>query len=377
MPYKLMRKTVKISLIIVNLFFALSLIISCYGSLINNGDYWFTGLFTLAAFYLFLVNAGFLLFWLFTKLSLSWISMVTLIICWMPLMNVFQPRLKQSFNYRKEINALRVLSWNVELFNVKGHKKHPEIQNEMLQLINQVKPDIICFQEMVAADTLRKGVINYLPDFSRKLNMPYHYYSYDPGLDFDKQHHFGKIIFSKLPIIRFRTITAKKDVYNSTFQYVDLHKGRDTIRVINLHLQSLKFTPDNFAFLSTVSMENKEDYHASKNILKKLKTAFIRRHWQSDQVKRIIDQSPYPVIVCGDLNDVPNSYAYTTIGHGLKNAFREKGFGIGNTFSAISPTLRIDNIFTDKRFDVKQFVRIKKKLSDHYPIIADLVWTEK
>jgi endonuclease/exonuclease/phosphatase family metal-dependent hydrolase len=83
------------------------------------------------------------------------------------------------------------------------------------------------------------------------------------------------------------------------------------------------------------------------------------------------------VIICGDLNDVPNSYAYTTIGRGLKNAFREKGFGIGNTFSAISPTLRIDNIFTDKRFDVKQFVRIKKKLSDHYPIIADLVWTEK
>jgi endonuclease/exonuclease/phosphatase family metal-dependent hydrolase len=76
--------------------------------------------------------------------------------------------------------------------------------------------------------------------------------------------------------------------------------------------------------------------------------------------------------VCGDLNDVPNSYAYHTIGSGLKNAFAEKGVWLGRTFSGIAPTLRIDNIFVDKRFDVEQYIRIKKKLSDHFPILADM-----
>jgi endonuclease/exonuclease/phosphatase family metal-dependent hydrolase len=69
---------------------------------------------------------------------------------------------------------------------------------------------------------------------------------------------------------------------------------------------------------------------------------------------------------------VPNSYAYRTIGYGMKDAFTEKGTGFGRTFSGISPTLRIDNIFVDKRFNVGQFTRIAKKLSDHFPIIADV-----
>ena len=85
-----------------------------------------------------------------------------------------------------------------------------------------------------------------------------------------------------------------------------------------------------------------------------------------------MDKSPYPVIVCGDFNDVPNSYSYNTIGQGLKNTFKEKGSGIGRTFSGISTTQRIDNIFAADRFTVKQFLRIPKKLSDHFPIFADV-----
>ena len=85
-----------------------------------------------------------------------------------------------------------------------------------------------------------------------------------------------------------------------------------------------------------------------------------------------MDKSPYPVIVCGDFNDIPNSYAYNTIGKGMKNAFAEKGSGIGRTFSGISPTLRIDNIFVADKFSVDQFLRIPKILSDHFPVFADV-----
>ena len=69
---------------------------------------------------------------------------------------------------------------------------------------------------------------------------------------------------------------------------------------------------------------------------------------------------------------MPVSYAYETIGEGLQNAFVAKGSGISRTFSSISPTLRIDNIFTDKKFKSHSIYKNKKILSDHFPIIADM-----
>jgi endonuclease/exonuclease/phosphatase (EEP) superfamily protein YafD len=137
-------------------------------------------------------------------------------------------------------------------------------------------------------------------------------------------------------------------------------------------LQSLKFTPDNKLYINNPSFEDEQDVHESKSILQKFKIGFIKRHQQVENVKKELNASKYPVILCGDFNDVPNSYAYNEIGENLTNAFWEKGSGIGNTFTGIVPTLRIDNIFYSKPFEATQFIRIKKKLSDHYPIITDL-----
>jgi len=57
---------------------------------------------------------------------------------------------------------------------------------------------------------------------------------------------------------------------------------------------------------------------------------------------------------------------------GMQDAFLKKGFGIGRTFTGLSPTLRIDYIFADDHFKVKQFNRIVKNLSDHYMLVADV-----
>jgi endonuclease/exonuclease/phosphatase family metal-dependent hydrolase len=119
-------------------------------------------------------------------------------------------------------------------------------------------------------------------------------------------------------------------------------------------------------------MESDSDLEKSKNVIGKLKKGFLRREIQSNRIREEIDKSPYPVVVCGDFNDVPNSYAYETIGAGLQNAFEKKGAGLGRTFSGIAPTLRIDNIFVDKSYEVEQYTRVKKKLSDHFPIITDI-----
>ena len=80
----------------------------------------------------------------------------------------------------------------------------------------------------------------------------------------------------------------------------------------------------------------------------------------------------YPVIFCGDFNDVPNSYTYFTVRGNMQDAFLEKGSGIGRSFTSISPTLRIDYILTSNDFSVLQFDRNKRKYSDHYMLVTDL-----
>lgn len=359
-----------------NVLVALLFLIGCYSSWFNPKYFWFTGLLTLASFYLLLVLLGFIFFWLFIKPGMIFISLITLALAWNPLQHLVQLRLSPNFTREKHPSNLRAMSWNVELFDILEYKTHPERKLEMINIINEHQPDVACFQEMVGSDRI-PGAINFVPDFAKSLDMPYYHYSYNPKLDFDGNHHFGIITFSKYPIISKHTISYAPNDYNSIFQYIDIVKGPDTFRVFNLHLQSLKFSNENLYYIEKPALKDEEDIEKTKNVLSKLKKGFLKRKVQSIRIKESINKSPYPVIVCGDLNDVPNSYAYNTIGRGLKNAYTEKGTGIGRTYSGITPTLRIDDIFVDKRCNVEQFVRIKKKISDHFPIIADVYYTKE
>ncbi len=287
-----------------------------------------------------------------------------------PVTNIIPIRFSTGFAKQKQDSNLRIMSWNVEHFDILEHKTHPEKKQQMLDLIKDYQPDIATFQEMVGSDNVAKA-INYIPDITEQAAFTDYNYSYNPKLDFDGQHHFGIITFSKYPIINKKTMSYYPNDYNSIFQYTDIVKGADTFRVFNIHLQSLKFSATNLQYIEKPTITDDGDLKKSRSLISKLKKGFLKRKIQSERIKEEMDKSPYPVIVCGDFNDVPNSYAYTTIGKGMQNAFAEKGSGIGRTYSGIAPTLRIDNIFLDYKFEVKQFTRINKKLSDHFPVITD------
>lgn len=376
MSTKSIRRFTKRFCIGLNTGIALCFLLGSYGSVFNPSQYWFTGFFALVSFYLFILLIAFLLFWIFTKPPFVLISITTILLAWVPLKHLVKFRLSSNFNMQKQPAAIRAMSWNVEHFDILEHKSHPERKQEMLEMINKYQPDIACFQEMVGSDSLASA-INYIPAFLSRLEMKDYHYSYNRKLDFDGKHHFGIITFSKFPIINKQTISFPPNDYNSIFQYTDVVKDSDTFRVFNVHLQSLKLSGDNLKYIDDPSIKDESDIKKSKNIIAKFKIGFLKRHIQSDRIKKEIAKSPYPVIVCGDFNDVPNSYAYDRIGKGLQNAFAEKGNGIGRTFYGISPTLRIDNIFADRRFHVTQYVRVKKKLSDHFPIIADLYYNKE
>ncbi len=366
------RKFTKKSLIIINVLLALALIIGCNAKYFNPNTFWFVGFITIATPYLFICVFAFIFFWLFAKKKLALISIFSILILWKPLGHIFKFRVSSTFDTKKDFNAVRTMSWNVEQFEILKHKKNPEQKQEMINLINDYDPDIACFQEMVASNAYPKA-INYMPDMVASLKLKNYFYSYNELDNFDENHHFGRIIFSKYPIINRKTINFSNRSYENCFQYVDVIKETDTLRVFNIHLQSLRFSDENKAYIDDATQPKKINFDKSKSILSKLKSAFLKRQIQADAIHAEIEKSEYPVIVCGDFNDVPNSYAYSTIGDGLQNAFAKKGSGVSRTFTGISPTLRIDNVFASKQFDVLQYSRVKEKISDHYPIVTDMI----
>lgn len=366
-----LRKISKRVIIIANLVVSLCFLLGCYTYLFPPESFWFIGLFNIAAFYFLLLLLLFVLFWLIVKPVFSILSIVTFLLAWTPVQNLVALRLPSSFAMEKTPRALRVMSWNIEHFEILEKKKHPQKREAMFELIRDFSPDIACFQEVVATES-DSTATNYIPDLLKKLGFSYYHYTYNPRFDFDHQHHFGIAIFSRYPIINEGSLSFKPHNYNSIFQYVDMVKGNDTIRIFNLHLQSLKFNRNNLEMINNPGANNNETIKESRSIVGKFKRGFLARFKQSTHVAEEIAKSPYPTIVCGDFNDVPNSFAYHTIGKGLQNVFVEKGSGLGRTFHKISPTLRIDNIFIDKRFTTKQYVCIEKEISDHFPLIADL-----
>lgn len=370
MAKPLFRRLTKRFFIICNIVVAVCFILGSYVKFFDPERWWFLGLFTLSLPYILFTLIIFLICWLFSKKIWMLISLLSVAFCWKAVQNIFPFHLSSSFKTEKNNNDLRIMSWNVAHFDILEHKSHPEIKQQMLALINQYHPDVACFQEMVGGDFNK--AINYLGDFKRVLNFSDYYYSYNYKLDFDQDHHFGIIIFSKYPLVNKQTITSKPNNYNSIFQYVDIVLNNDTVRIFNIHLQSLKFTQNNMRYLDKPETNSDTVLSESKNIISKLKLGFLKRKVQAHRIKEEMQKSPYPIILCGDFNDVPNSYAYGEIGDGLQNAFVQKGSGFGRTYSGISPTLRIDNIFVDKRFTVDQFKRVPKLLSDHFPVIADI-----
>jgi endonuclease/exonuclease/phosphatase family metal-dependent hydrolase len=371
MPKSLFRRVTKKFFIVTNIILALLFLLGCYGGLLNPQYYWPVGFLTLASFYLLALLFLFILFWGFVKPKCSLISIAAILLAFKPVTNIIPLRFSTTFTKQKQAAQLRVMSWNVEHFDILEHKTHPERKQQMLDLIQDYQPDIAVFQEMVGSDAVPKA-INYIPDIQQQEQFTGYHYSYNPKLDFDGNHHFGIITFSKYPIINKKTLSFFPYDYNSIFQYSDIVKEADTFRVFNIHLQSLKFSSNNLEYIDKPTITDEADIERSKSVISKLKKGFLKRKIQAERIRAEIDKSPYPVIVCGDFNDLPNSYAYNTIGKGMKNAFVEKGSGIGRTFSGISPTLRIDNIFVSNKFDVSGFICIRKKLSDHFPVITDL-----
>jgi endonuclease/exonuclease/phosphatase family metal-dependent hydrolase len=173
-------------------------------------------------------------------------------------------------------------------------------------------------------------------------------------------------IFSKYPIVNEGKVFDNNRTNGAIF--ADIKVNEDTIRIYNAHLESMKIDSDGLEDIEGV----KENY---RQTLGKLHRGSLAR---SKQLKVLVDHytnSPHPIILMGDLNEIPYSYTYFKLSESLQNAFEIAGRGFGFTYNRILFFLRIDHIFSSPELIPIQFKTHREvDYSDHYPVSAVFTW---
>lgn len=363
------RMFAKRFIILLNVLAAVGYLLSVLAPYLNPSHWWLISFFGLGFPILLLTLLFFLIFWLLTRPRFTLISLAALIIGWKGISVFFAFHSNEEFTRLKAPGAIRVVHWNVARF-LEWRRNNNEGSQKRLQMMRQIKDqnaDVLCIQEFFhSTDPVYYDNLNYV---MKKMGYPYYVYSQD---DDGWLQYNGQIIFSRLPIVDSGIVRYPRPGMEESLIYADIRHGKDTIRFFTTHLQSVKFEKDDYQRIEKI--KNREDslLENSRSIFSKLKRASILRSRQADTVYAVTRRSPHPYIITGDLNDIPNSYTYFRIRGDLQDAFLKSGFGVGRTYNAIFPTLRIDYILAQHAFKVHQFARYPRDLSDHYMLVADL-----
>jgi endonuclease/exonuclease/phosphatase family metal-dependent hydrolase len=327
----------------------------CYLSVLIPPDlFWIAGFMGYLIPFLLLVNIGILVRGIIRLKFTLVFPLITLALGWGFLTDSFH------IPEKADPGEFSVMSYNVKVFNVYNARMRQEHQHEeMFNWLNNADVDIICFQEFFndphSADFNTVNRIGQGKKYN-VYNQPI-YYS-------DRGTQFGLAIFSKYKIIDKGNITFKNATQNQVI-FADLLIGVDTVRVYNLHLQSMHI---NEADVIDYGEDWEEDL---KDLTTRLKTGFIYRARQIRQVKENLEGMRKKTIVCGDLNDTPYSYVYYVLKRLLNNSFSTAGKHFGFTYNGTLPFLRIDHQFYSEGIAISSFETLHEiRYSDHFPVLG-------
>lgn len=239
--------------------------------------------------------------------------------------------------------SFRLLSMNCRYFEAGSVGRAMVRQNieECKPLLESLHPDAICSQDFSTSSGVEN---NQIEDFLRgPLGLPYYIYNM-PSM----------ATYSKTPIEKHHG-TVFPSTYNC-YSSSDCKLGGRMVRIYNLHLESYGLV-------------------GPRNALRRLHEGVQMRSEQSDTVARDVAASPYPVILCGDFNDVPTSYVYRRVLGSMQDGFRQAGRGLSFTYQGPLPGLRIDYIFCSSELEFTGYRSVYAgDFFDHRWVVADLRW---
>ncbi len=361
-------------MLLINVIFAAALLASQMATLIPADQLWplvFAGL----SFPLFLfVNAVFVVFWILRSKVFFLLSLIVILFNAHHISSIFQWNPGQQDKEPAESTSLSVLSYNVRVFDLYNYRPgwKPDFtnRNNIFRFLQQKDFDIICFQEFVHD---RSGVFKTLDTIPGLIRAHHAHFEYTR--EAKNTNFFGLATFSAYPIVHTGRIAFPSKGGNLCI-YSDIKIAQDTIRVYNVHFESIGLSPEDYVFVEGILSDREQDVlgEGSRRILDRIKVAAQKRALQARQVAEHVAQSPYPVILAGDFNDTPVSYVYRQMNLHLTDAFG-KGHGIGQTYIGAFPGFRIDYIFHSPAFESLRFFTGNQKYSDHYPVYTTLLFS--
>ncbi len=305
----------------------------------------FLSVFTLMMPLMIVLNFLFFLYWLLQtkrQMLLSGLVLllgITFISKFYKFSNTSLPAEKEDFT---------LMSYNVRIFNLYEWLPQKDIAEKIMGFVKEKNPDILCLQE-----------------YSRKGNASFPAYKHK--YVFTREGQMGQAILSRYPIIDSGHIEFPQSANNVVF--ADIKKGKDTLRIYSMHLQSIKISPD---------IHEKMDEQRSKLIFRRISEAFAKQQHQAELFEKHKAQCRHKMIICGDLNNSAFSYVYRSVKGKMNDAFEEAGSGFGKSYNYKYYPARIDYIFTDKAIDVKQYTTFDTFInSDHFPVMTRLMITEE
>lgn len=290
--------------------------------------------------FLILGNVLFFLYWLFRVKKQLMLSLVVLIIGQLAFGSLYK------FSSSKRIehpNNFKVMNYNVRLFNLFEWLPGTDVDTQIIDFVKKQAPAILCIQD-------------YHPRKDNDLGFFKYKYEWLSG---NKIKH-GQAIFSQFPIINSGSLNFPNSANNAIF--VDVVKEKDTIRIYNVHLESLRINTK----LDSLTKEQ------SELMFYRVSSTFKMQQSQTEMLLNHKAKTTYKTIICGDLNNTAFSYVYRKIKGDLKDTFKKAGNGFGRTYDFKFFPVRIDYIFADNAFAVNGFKAYNEHFSDHYPISATL-----
>lgn len=302
---------------------------------------------------------------LFIRKKLAWLSVAVLVACIGPILTISPLNFtSRSLSPDDESRTFTLLTYNV--YNFRDNQGvNPEWGNRTLSYILSTDADIVCLQE----SSNLNGVGKKAQRDSINSRYPYRLYS----------NRSGEVLLSKYHATEIDT--PQPDWGSGSFCAYDVEVEGHEVTVVNCHLQSIGLTDDDKELYRELT--DKELRNPSRNELSKVKNgigtkllaAFRIRAQQARYIKEFFATRKGNVILVGDFNDVPGSYAYRTIkSDGLKDAYSECAFGPTVTYNDNRFYFRIDQMLYRGDLEAVRIKRGDLRSSDHYPLFATFLW---